>query len=108
VLAPLRQANKLGVVAFQFPPYFVAKPANFDYIASLHERLPGAALAPRRKFPGVPLRAQVTTQIRDNACFTKGPLRNVAKSPAAVLMLSLRALQERLWRADQRQFNRCS
>lgn len=25
--------------AFQFPPYFVAKPANFDYIASLAEQL---------------------------------------------------------------------
>ena len=29
-------------LAFQFPPYFIAKPANFNYLASLPERLPGA------------------------------------------------------------------
>jgi uncharacterized protein YecE (DUF72 family) len=23
------------MIAFQFPPYFIAKPANFDYVASL-------------------------------------------------------------------------
>jgi uncharacterized protein YecE (DUF72 family) len=34
-MAPLREVGKLGMVAFQFPPYFVAKPANFDYLASL-------------------------------------------------------------------------
>ncbi|MGD0291475.1 MAG: DUF72 domain-containing protein [Candidatus Binataceae bacterium] len=50
-LAPLRQADKLGMVAFQFPPYFVATPANFDYIASLHERLPGAAIAIEFRHP---------------------------------------------------------
>jgi uncharacterized protein YecE (DUF72 family) len=33
------------MVAFQFPPYFVAKPANFDYIARLSQRLPGASIA---------------------------------------------------------------
>jgi hypothetical protein len=38
-------------------------------------------LAPRGKFPGVPPRAQVTTQIRDNACFTKGKICNIAERP---------------------------
>ena len=50
-LAPLRQADKLGMVAFQFPPYFVAKPANFEYIASLHGRLPRAAIAIEFRHP---------------------------------------------------------
>jgi uncharacterized protein YecE (DUF72 family) len=39
-MAPLRAAGKLGMLAFQFPPYFIPRPANFDYLASLPERLP--------------------------------------------------------------------
>jgi uncharacterized protein YecE (DUF72 family) len=31
-MAPLREAGKLGILAFQFPPYFIPKPANFDYL----------------------------------------------------------------------------
>jgi uncharacterized protein YecE (DUF72 family) len=27
-MAPLRESGKLGMVAFQFPPYFIPKPAN--------------------------------------------------------------------------------
>jgi uncharacterized protein YecE (DUF72 family) len=50
-LAPLRQADKLGMVAFQFPPYFIATPANFEYIASLDGRLPGAAIAIEFRHP---------------------------------------------------------
>jgi uncharacterized protein YecE (DUF72 family) len=34
-MAPLRAAGKLGMLAFQFPPYFIPRPANFDYLASL-------------------------------------------------------------------------
>jgi uncharacterized protein YecE (DUF72 family) len=29
-MAPLREAGKLGMIAFQFPPYFIPKPANLD------------------------------------------------------------------------------
>jgi uncharacterized protein YecE (DUF72 family) len=29
-LAPFREANELGMVTSQFPPYFIANPANFD------------------------------------------------------------------------------
>ncbi len=50
-LVPLREAGKLGMVAFQFPPYFIAKPSNFDYLASLPERLPGAAIAIEFRHP---------------------------------------------------------
>jgi uncharacterized protein YecE (DUF72 family) len=50
-LAPLRKADKLGMVAFQFPPYFITTPANFDHIASLHERQPGAAIAIEFRHP---------------------------------------------------------
>jgi uncharacterized protein YecE (DUF72 family) len=50
-LAPLKQAGKLGMIAFQFPPYFVARPANFDYMASLPERLPGASIAIEFRHP---------------------------------------------------------
>ena len=44
-LRPLREAGKLGMVTCQFPPYFIAKQDNFDYLASLPERLPGASIA---------------------------------------------------------------
>ena len=50
-MAPLREAGKLGIVAFQFPPYFIAKPLNFDYLASLPERLPGASIAIEFRHP---------------------------------------------------------
>ena len=50
-MAPLREAGKLGMVAFQFPPYFIPKPANFDYLASLRERLPGASIAIEFRHP---------------------------------------------------------
>jgi uncharacterized protein YecE (DUF72 family) len=49
-MEPLRRADpatggSLGMLLFQFPPYFVCKPANMDYIASLPARMPGAPLA---------------------------------------------------------------
>jgi uncharacterized protein YecE (DUF72 family) len=50
-MAPLREADKLGMLAFQFPPYFIPKPANFDYLASLPERLPGASIAIEFRHP---------------------------------------------------------
>ena len=39
------------MLAFQFPPYFIAKPANFDYLATLPERLPGADIAIEFRHP---------------------------------------------------------
>jgi uncharacterized protein YecE (DUF72 family) len=50
-MAPLREAGKLGMVAFQFPPYFIPKPTNLDYLASLSERLPGASIAIEFRHP---------------------------------------------------------
>jgi len=50
-MAPLREAGKLGMLAFQVPPYFIPKPANFDYLASLRERLPGASIAIEFRHP---------------------------------------------------------
>ena len=50
-MGPLREAGKLGMVAFQFPPYFILKPANFDYLANLPERLPGASIAIEFRHP---------------------------------------------------------
>ncbi|HZO82839.1 MAG TPA: DUF72 domain-containing protein [Candidatus Binataceae bacterium] len=44
-LNPLREAGKLGHLLFQFPPYFTARTQNFDYIAGLGARMPGAAIA---------------------------------------------------------------
>ncbi len=43
-LRPLISANKLGVVVFQFPPYFVRRKSNYDYIAGLRAYLPGINL----------------------------------------------------------------
>lgn len=42
---PLRNSGKLGLLLFQFPPYFTYRPSNFDYLASLPERMPGARIA---------------------------------------------------------------
>ena len=49
-LRPLHEADAsrggaLGMLLFQFPPYFIRKSSNMDYIASLPERMPGASLA---------------------------------------------------------------
>ncbi len=40
-LAPLREADRLGAVLFQYPPWFVPRRANRDELAALPERLPG-------------------------------------------------------------------
>lgn len=50
-LAPLRDAGKLGKLLFQFPPYFTCRSANFDYIASLNQRMPGAPIAIEFRHP---------------------------------------------------------
>jgi uncharacterized protein YecE (DUF72 family) len=50
-MAPLREARKLGMLAFQFPPYFIQKSANSDYLASLPERLPGPSIAIEFRHP---------------------------------------------------------
>jgi len=44
-LAPLQAAAKLGLLLFQFPPYFTRRRASLDYLASLPERMPGARIA---------------------------------------------------------------
>jgi len=50
-LAPLRQAQKLGMLLFQFPPYFTCQSANFDYLAGLRERLAQARIAVEFRHP---------------------------------------------------------
>ena len=49
-IRPLHEADasrggSLGMLLFQFPPYFICKSSNMDYIAGLPERMPGASLA---------------------------------------------------------------
>jgi uncharacterized protein YecE (DUF72 family) len=50
-LEPLQEAGKLGMLLFQFPPYFNCKSSNFDYLAALRERLPQASLAIEFRHP---------------------------------------------------------
>ena len=50
-IAPLDAAHKLGMITFQFPPYFVARSSNFDYLASLGARLPGTSIAIEFRHP---------------------------------------------------------
>jgi uncharacterized protein YecE (DUF72 family) len=50
-LMPLRHARKLGMVLFQFPPYFTFRRSNLDYIAGLPERMPGAEIAVEFRHP---------------------------------------------------------
>jgi uncharacterized protein YecE (DUF72 family) len=72
-MAPLREAGKLGMLAFQFPPYFIPKPANFDYLASLRERLPGASIAIEFRHPSwvrnEPRRAETIKFLRSHGLY---------------------------------------
>ena len=72
-MAPLREAGKLGMLAFQFPPYFIPKPANFDYLASLPERLPGASIAIEFRHPSwvrnEPRRAETMNFLRSHGLY---------------------------------------
>jgi uncharacterized protein YecE (DUF72 family) len=44
-LDPLRSAGKLGVLLFQFAPWFVFRPSSLELIAACVERLPGDRIA---------------------------------------------------------------
>ena len=44
-IAPLRQADRLGVVLFQFPPWFLPSATCYAHIVSCQEKLPGCRLA---------------------------------------------------------------
>lgn len=44
-MQPLRDANKLGAVHFQFPPWYVYRPENVDYLRSLVDSFPGDRIA---------------------------------------------------------------
>jgi uncharacterized protein YecE (DUF72 family) len=50
-LKPLRDADKLGRVLFQFPPYVTWRESNLDYLAMLPERLPDTAIAVEFRHP---------------------------------------------------------
>jgi uncharacterized protein DUF72 len=74
-MAPLREAGKLGMLAFQFPPYFIAKPANFEYLARLPERLPEASIAIEFRHP---------SGVRDETTILTGDQRKKAAYRAAI------------------------
>ena len=44
-LAPLRAAGKLGLLVFQFPPWFWYKAADLDYILTCREQMDGLPIA---------------------------------------------------------------
>ena len=44
-LTPLRNAQKLGMLLFQFPPYFIFSTRNIDYLAKLPALMPEARIA---------------------------------------------------------------
>ena len=48
---PLRKVGKLVMITCQFPLYFTARSSNFEYLASLPERLPGASIAIEFRHP---------------------------------------------------------
>jgi len=50
-LTPLRVAGKLGMLLFQFPPYFTCRPSNLAYLESLRARLPGDSIAIEFRHP---------------------------------------------------------
>jgi len=69
-LEPLRKAGKLGMIVFQFPPYFVCNATNFKYIAVLKELLPNSSIAIEFRHPSwvVPetRREETTNFLRTN------------------------------------------
>ncbi|HXG52464.1 MAG TPA: DUF72 domain-containing protein [candidate division Zixibacteria bacterium] len=44
-IAPLKKAGKLGVVLFQFPPWFPCRPASLEHIVECARRLEGCRVA---------------------------------------------------------------
>jgi uncharacterized protein YecE (DUF72 family) len=44
-LSPLREKNKLGVIVFQYPPWFHYKTENLDYVLGCRELMDGLHLA---------------------------------------------------------------
>jgi uncharacterized protein YecE (DUF72 family) len=44
-LSPLREKNKLGVIVFQYPPWFTYKTENLDYLLACKELMDGLDLA---------------------------------------------------------------
>jgi uncharacterized protein YecE (DUF72 family) len=44
-VSPLYQAGKMGVISFQFPPWFHSKPENYDYLNLCKKKLPQYPLA---------------------------------------------------------------
>jgi uncharacterized protein YecE (DUF72 family) len=42
---PLYQAGKMGIISFQFPPWFHPKPENYDYLSICKKKLPRYPLA---------------------------------------------------------------
>lgn len=55
-LGPLRDADPglggtLGMVLFQFPPYFTCNSRNFDYLQTLPGRMPGTSIAVEFRHP---------------------------------------------------------
>ncbi len=68
-LGPLQRADPaaggtLGIILFQFPPYFVKKSSNLDYLASLPERMPGGSLAIEFRHPSWVLEAERAATMR--------------------------------------------
>lgn len=67
-LGPLHRADgaggTLGMILFQFPPYFVKKSSNLDYIASLPDRMPGGSLAIEFRHPSWVLETQRADTMR--------------------------------------------
>jgi uncharacterized protein YecE (DUF72 family) len=64
-IAPLREAGKLGMALFQFPPYFIRNHANLDYVAGLRERLPQAELAIEFRHPSWVVEGQARRETMD-------------------------------------------
>jgi uncharacterized protein YecE (DUF72 family) len=50
-LRPLREAGRMGVVLFQFPPYVTWRHSNLDYLATLPEHLPAAKIGVEFRHP---------------------------------------------------------
>jgi uncharacterized protein YecE (DUF72 family) len=69
-LQPLREVGKLGLLLFQFPPYVTLRKSNFDFIARLPERMPGATIAVEFRHPSWlaegSARAQTLKFLRDH------------------------------------------
>lgn len=95
-LEPMRASGKLRAVHYQFPPWFTARPANMDYIASLRDRHPDDQLVIEMRHAswGAEERFEALRELLEEArmtyCIVDQPQLGSGSMPAHLAVTDLR------------------